>query len=145
LFAVSVAKRHAIICGGYGTTRSRSSRFTRHSTIAEIKRAPKPFVAAVDGVAAAGGFGIAMCCDLVLASERSTFEWAYGKTAFTGAESSTFFLPKLVGLRRALDLMFLSPRLDARAVRDLGWIGGPKDPARVGGTRQQGRARGWAG
>jgi len=36
-----------------------------HSTISEIKRAPKPFLAAVDGVAAAGGFGIAMACDLV--------------------------------------------------------------------------------
>ena len=51
-----------------------------HSTIAEIRRAPKPFVAAVDGVAAAGGFGLAMCCDLVYASERATFEWAYSKT-----------------------------------------------------------------
>src|SRR5262249_55163538 len=40
-----------------------------HSTIAEIRRAPKPFVAAVDGVAAAGGFGLAMCCDLVFASD----------------------------------------------------------------------------
>ena len=39
-----------------------------HSTIAEIRRAPKPFIAAVDGIAAAGGFGLAMCCDLVFAS-----------------------------------------------------------------------------
>lgn len=61
-----------------------------HSTISEIKRASKPFVAAVDGMAAAGGFGIAMACDLVYASERSSFEWAYGKTGLTGAESSTF-------------------------------------------------------
>jgi len=48
-----------------------------HSAIAEIRRAPKPFIAAVDGIAAAGGFGLAMCCDLVLASERAVFEWAY--------------------------------------------------------------------
>src|SRR4051812_28448690 len=39
-----------------------------HSTISEIRRAPKPFIAAVDGMAAAGGFGLAMSCDLVLAS-----------------------------------------------------------------------------
>ena len=77
-----------------------------HSTISEITRAPKPFVAAVDGVAAAGGLGIAMCCDLVVASERASFEWAYGKTSLTGAESSTFFLPRLVGLRRAMELVF---------------------------------------
>src|SRR6478752_7008199 len=50
-----------------------------HSTISEIRRAPKPFVAAVDGVAAAGGFGLAMSCDLVIASDRAVFEWAYTK------------------------------------------------------------------
>lgn len=93
-----------------------------HSTISEIKRAPKPFLAAVDGMAAAGGFGIAMACDLVYASERASFEWAYGKTGLTGAESSTFFLPRLLGLRRALELVFLNPRLDAARARDLGLI-----------------------
>jgi 2-(1,2-epoxy-1,2-dihydrophenyl)acetyl-CoA isomerase len=91
-----------------------------HSTIAEIRRAPKPFVAAVDGVAAAGGFGLAMCCDLVYASERATFEWAYGKTGLTGAESSTFMLPRLVGFHRAMELLLLNPRLDARRAVDLG-------------------------
>jgi len=93
-----------------------------HSAISEITRAPKPFVAAVDGVAAAGGFGIAMACDLVLASERATFEWAYPKTGLTGAESSTFFLPRLIGLRRAMELVFLNPRLDARAAREMGLV-----------------------
>ena len=93
-----------------------------HSTISEIKRSPKPWIAAVDGVAAAGGFGIAMACDVVLASERATFEWAYGKTGLTGAESSTFFLPRLIGLRRALDLVFLNPRLDARRAYELGLV-----------------------
>jgi 2-(1,2-epoxy-1,2-dihydrophenyl)acetyl-CoA isomerase len=85
-----------------------------HSTIAEIRRAPKPFVAAVDGIAAAGGFGLAMCCDLVYASERAVFEWAYSKTGLTGAESSTFMLPRLVGFRRAMELVLLNPRIDAR-------------------------------
>jgi 2-(1,2-epoxy-1,2-dihydrophenyl)acetyl-CoA isomerase len=93
-----------------------------HSAISEIKRAPKPFVAAVDGIAAAGGFGIAMACDLVLASERATFEWAYPKTSLTGAESSTFFLPRLIGLRRAMELVLLNPRLDARAALEMGLI-----------------------
>ena len=93
-----------------------------HSTISEIRRASKPFIAAVDGVAAAGGLGIAICCDLVIASERSTFEWAYSKTGLTGAESSTFFLPRLVGLRRSLELLFLNPRLDARRAQEYGLV-----------------------
>jgi 2-(1,2-epoxy-1,2-dihydrophenyl)acetyl-CoA isomerase len=93
-----------------------------HSTISEIRRSPKPFIAAVDGPAAAGGFGIAMSCDLVVASERAWFEWAYFKTGLTGAESSTFFLPRLVGLRKALELVLLNPRLSARDALEWGLI-----------------------
>jgi 2-(1,2-epoxy-1,2-dihydrophenyl)acetyl-CoA isomerase len=93
-----------------------------HSTISEIRRAPKPFIAAVDGPAAAGGFGIAMSCDLVVASERSWFEWAYFKTGLTGAESSTFFLPRLLGLRKALEFVLLNPRLSAAEALEWGLI-----------------------
>lgn len=93
-----------------------------HSTIAEIRRAPKPFIAAVDGMAAAGGFGLAMCCDLVYASERASFEWAYGKTGLTGAESSTFMLPRLLGFHRAMELVLLNPRLTAARAVELGLV-----------------------
>lgn len=93
-----------------------------HSTIAEIRRAPKPFIAAVDGIAAAGGFGLAMCCDLVYASERAVFEWAYSKTGLSGAESSTFMLPRLVGFRRAMELVLLNPRLSAERAFELGLV-----------------------
>ena len=93
-----------------------------HSAISEIRRAPKPVIAAVDGVAAAGGFGLAMACDLVFASERASFEWAYGRTGLSGAESSTFLLPRLLGLRRALELVLLNPRLDARRALQMGLV-----------------------
>lgn len=93
-----------------------------HSTIAEIRRAPKPFIAAVDGIAAAGGFGLAMCCDLVVASDGAVFEWAYSKTGLTGAESSTFMLPRLVGFRRAMELVLLNTRLDAKRALEYGLI-----------------------
>jgi 2-(1,2-epoxy-1,2-dihydrophenyl)acetyl-CoA isomerase len=93
-----------------------------HSTISEIRRSAKPWIAAVDGVAAAGGFGIAMSCDLVVASERAVFEWAYGKTALTGAESSTFLITKLVGFRKAMDLALLNPRLSAQEALTCGLV-----------------------
>jgi 2-(1,2-epoxy-1,2-dihydrophenyl)acetyl-CoA isomerase len=93
-----------------------------HSTISEIRRAPKPWIAAVDGAAAAGGLGIAMACDLVIVSERATFEWAYFKTGLTGAESTTFLLPRLVGLRKAMELVLLGPRLDAREALAIGLV-----------------------
>jgi 2-(1,2-epoxy-1,2-dihydrophenyl)acetyl-CoA isomerase len=93
-----------------------------HSTISEIRRAAKPWIAAVDGPAAAGGLGIAMACDLVIASETATFEWAYFKTGLSGAESTTFLLPRLVGLRKAMELVLLSPKLDAREALRIGLI-----------------------
>jgi 2-(1,2-epoxy-1,2-dihydrophenyl)acetyl-CoA isomerase len=93
-----------------------------HSTISEIRRAPKPFIAAVDGIAAAGGFGIAMSCDLVFASTRASFEWAYARTGLTGAESTTFLLPRLIGLRRAMALMLLNPRLSAAQAHEYGLV-----------------------
>jgi 2-(1,2-epoxy-1,2-dihydrophenyl)acetyl-CoA isomerase len=106
---------------GYGETFKQILEYI-HSTISEIRRAAKPFIAAVDGIAAAGGFGLAMSCDLVLASERAVFEWAYMRTGLTGAESSTFFLPRLLGFRKAMDLLLLNPRLDARRAMEMGLV-----------------------
>jgi 2-(1,2-epoxy-1,2-dihydrophenyl)acetyl-CoA isomerase len=93
-----------------------------NGAISEIRRAPKPVVAVVEGVAAAGGLGLALCCDLVIASERASFEWAYGKSGLSGAESATFLIPRLIGLRGALDLALLNPRLDAAAALRRGLV-----------------------
>jgi 2-(1,2-epoxy-1,2-dihydrophenyl)acetyl-CoA isomerase len=134
---LSYLQAHREVPEGYGEIFRQILEYI-HSTISEIKRAPKPFLAAVDGIAAAGGFGIAMACDLVYASPRASFEWAYGKTGLTGAESSTFFLPRLLGLRRALELVLRNPRLDAARALELGLINGvfpqesfPEDVAAV--------------
>jgi len=102
---------------GYGASFKQMLEYI-HSAISEIRKAPKPFVAAVDGIAAAGGFGIAMSCDLVYASENAAFEWAYPKTGLTGAESSTFFLPRLVGFRTSMELMLRSPRLSPEEAKE---------------------------
>ncbi|MCB9789334.1 MAG: enoyl-CoA hydratase/isomerase family protein [Deltaproteobacteria bacterium] len=107
--------------GGHGAVFKQILEYL-HATISEIRRSPKPWIAAVDGAAAAGGLGLAIACDLVVASARSTFEYAYFKTALPGAESSTWFLPKMLGLRRALDLALLNPRLSAEQARELGLV-----------------------
>ncbi|MBK9031309.1 MAG: enoyl-CoA hydratase/isomerase family protein [Myxococcales bacterium] len=107
--------------GGYGAIFKQILEYL-HATISEIRRAPKPFIAVVDGPVAAGGLGLAMACDLVVASGRATFEWAYFKTGLTGAESSTFFLPRLLGLRRALELALLGERLTAAEAMAAGLV-----------------------
>lgn len=63
-----------------------------------------------------------MSCDVVVASERARFEYADSKTALCGAESSTFFLPKLMGLRRAMDSALLNPRLTAHEALHAGLV-----------------------
>lgn len=93
-----------------------------HATISEIRRAPKPFIAVVEGVAGAGGFGLAMACDLVFAAEGASFEWSYSMTGLTGAESTTFLLPRLLGFRRAMEFVLLNPRLSAQEAKELGLI-----------------------
>jgi 2-(1,2-epoxy-1,2-dihydrophenyl)acetyl-CoA isomerase len=112
---------HRDIPAGYGEVFKQILEYL-HSTISEIRRAPKPFIAAVDGTAAAGGLGLAMACDLVFASTRASFEWAYGKTGLSGAESITFFLPRIVGLRKAMELALLNPRLSAEEALAAGLI-----------------------
>jgi 2-(1,2-epoxy-1,2-dihydrophenyl)acetyl-CoA isomerase len=107
--------------GGYGAIFKQILEYI-HSTISEIRRAPKPWLAAVDGPTAAGGLGIAMACDLVIASERATFEWAYFKTGLTGAESTTFLLPRLVGFRKAMELVLLGTRQTAREAQAIGLV-----------------------
>jgi 2-(1,2-epoxy-1,2-dihydrophenyl)acetyl-CoA isomerase len=111
------------IPGGYGEVFKQVLEYL-HSTISEMRRAPKPFIAAVDGMAAAGGLALAMACDLVFASSRASFEWAYGRTGLSGAESITFFLPRIVGYRKAMELALLNPRLSAEAALAAGLING---------------------
>jgi 2-(1,2-epoxy-1,2-dihydrophenyl)acetyl-CoA isomerase len=65
-----------------------------------------------------------MACDLAFASSRASFEWAYGKTGLSGAESVTFFLPRIVGFRKAMELALLNPRLSAEAAMEAGLITG---------------------
>lgn len=103
-----------------------------HEAIVAIRRAPKPFVGAVDGLAAATGLAIAMACDLVVCSERASFDWADPDIGLTGAESSTFFLPRLVGLKTAMELVLLSPRLDAREAVAHGLVNAVHPAARFG-------------
>ena len=112
---------HSVPDGGYGTGFKEILEYL-HSAISEIRRAPKPVLAAVDGVAAAGGLGLAMACDLVFASDRASFEWAYAKTGLPGAESATFLLPRLVGFRKAMELVLLNPRLSAHEAREIGLV-----------------------
>ncbi len=93
-----------------------------HGAVSRLCRSPKPVVMAVNGVAAGGGFSFALSGDLVVAAESARFNIAYSKIAATPDGSSSYFLPRLVGLRRALDLYLTNRVLSAREALDWGLV-----------------------
>ena len=64
-----------------------------HPIIQSIRNIEKPVIAAVNGVAAGAGASIALCCDIIIASENATFTQAFSKIGLIPDSASTFFLP----------------------------------------------------
>jgi 2-(1,2-epoxy-1,2-dihydrophenyl)acetyl-CoA isomerase len=93
-----------------------------HGAISRMNRMPKPVIAAVNGVAAGAGMSLAMACDLMIATESARFTMAYSKIGATPDGSSTYFLPRLVGLRRALELTYTNRVLTAREAEAWGLV-----------------------
>src|SRR5436189_4281689 len=93
-----------------------------HGAISRLCRSDKPVIMAVNGVAAGGGFSLALSGDLVVAAESAKFTMAYSRIAATPDGSSSYFLPRLVGLRRAMELYFTNRPLTAREALEWGMI-----------------------
>ena len=93
-----------------------------HGTISRLARSDKPVIMAVNGVAAGGGMSLALSGDLVVATESARFTMAYSKIAATPDGSSSYFLPRLVGLRRAMELYFTNRVLTAREAEAWGLV-----------------------
>ena len=93
-----------------------------HGAISRLCRSDKPVIMAVNGVAAGGGFSLALSGDLVVAAESARFTMAYSRIAASPDGSSSYFLPRLVGLRRALELYFTNRALTAREALEWGMI-----------------------
>lgn len=91
-----------------------------HDSVRTLVHAPKPVVTGVDGVAAGGGLGLALAGDLVVASVDATFEFAYPRIGLSGDAGSTWFLPRLVGLRRAREIVLLDEPVGAERAVELG-------------------------
>src|SRR5205814_1535443 len=81
-----------------------------------------PVIMAVNGVAAGGGFSFALSGDVVIAAESARFTMAYSKIAATPDGSSSYFLPRLIGLRRTMELYFTNRVLSAREALEWGLV-----------------------
>jgi 2-(1,2-epoxy-1,2-dihydrophenyl)acetyl-CoA isomerase len=93
-----------------------------HGAVSRLARSDKPVIMAVNGVAAGGGFSFALSGDLVIAAESARFTMAYSKIAATPDGSSSYFLPRLVGLRRAMELYVTNRVLSAREALEWGLV-----------------------
>ena len=84
-----------------------------HQAIVDLRRIPYPVIAAVNGPAAGAGFSLALACDLRIASENAFFACAYGRIGASPDGGMTYFLPRVVGPSRALELLLEDPDMPA--------------------------------
>ena len=93
-----------------------------HRAISTFARMDAVLITAVNGVAAGAGFSLAMTGDLVLASESASFTMAYTKAGLSPDGSSSYYLPRLIGVRRTQELMLTNRRLSAYEASQWGLI-----------------------
>jgi len=93
-----------------------------HQAISHFARMNAPVVAAVHGSAAGGGFSLACACDFPFAAESAKFTMAYTRAGLTPDGSSTYFLPRIIGYRRTLELAITNRVLSAREAADMGLV-----------------------
>jgi enoyl-CoA hydratase/carnithine racemase len=93
-----------------------------HQAIIDLRRIPYPVIAAINGPAAGAGFSLALACDLRIASEAAFFAIAYGRIGASPDGGMTYFLPRVVGPSKALELALNDPNMDANAALELGLV-----------------------
>ncbi len=93
-----------------------------HAAISHFMRMRAPVVVAINGTAAGAGFSLACAADLAIAAESARFTMAYTRVGLTPDGSATYFLPRLLGARRALDLMLTNRVLTAAEALDWGFV-----------------------
>ena len=93
-----------------------------HQAIVDFRRIPYPVIAAVNGVAAGAGFSLALMCDLRIASADAAFVCAYGRIGASPDGGMTYFLPRVVGPAKALELLLNDPLLSAEQALEIGLV-----------------------
>jgi len=90
--------------------------------VKRIRNLSKPVIAVVNGVAAGAGANIALCCDVVIATESASFIQAFSKIGLIPDSGGTYFLPRLIGFQKASALMMLGDKIMATEAERIGMI-----------------------
>jgi 2-(1,2-epoxy-1,2-dihydrophenyl)acetyl-CoA isomerase len=115
-----VAMFHANLPRMPGLVKEGAAEF--HHAILALRRAPKPVLASVHGAVAGAGVSLAAAADLCIAAEGTKFTMAYSRLGTSPDGGATHTLPRLLGYRKALELVLLSDAFDARAALELGLV-----------------------
>lgn len=93
-----------------------------HQAILEIRRMPKPVIAAINGLAAGGGFSLALACDFRVMAASAILRQAYTSNGLSIDGGGTFMLPRLVGLARALEIAAFDGPISAHQALEWGLV-----------------------
>ncbi len=93
-----------------------------HEAIINIRELPCPVIAQIHGAVAGAGLSLALACDFAIAGTSAQFTSAYARIGLSPDGGSTFFLPRMVGMKKALELVMLSDSLTAEQARELGMV-----------------------
>ncbi len=93
-----------------------------HEGIKNIRNMPFPVIAQIHGACAGAGLSVAMAADFAIAAEGAQFNTAYTKIGLSPDGGSTFFLPRYVGMKRAIELTMLADIFDAKTAAAMGII-----------------------
>src|SRR5437588_3728860 len=95
---------------------------SRDRTVLLMRDSPKPLIAAVNGAAAGAGMNLALACDIRLASSAAKFSQAFVKRGLHPDWGGTYFLPRIVGMAKACELIFTGALIDAAEALRLGIV-----------------------
>jgi 2-(1,2-epoxy-1,2-dihydrophenyl)acetyl-CoA isomerase len=93
-----------------------------HAAMSRLTRMDAPVVAAIHGAVAGAGMSIAIACDIVVAAETTRFMVAYTRAGLVPDGSLTYFLPRIVGLKRALELTLTNRMFSAQEALQWGLV-----------------------
>jgi 2-(1,2-epoxy-1,2-dihydrophenyl)acetyl-CoA isomerase len=105
--------------------------------VMRIRALPQPVIAAVNGVAAGGGCNLALACDMIIAAEQARFSQIFVRGNLHPDTGGTYFLPRLVGTAKAMELLLTGRMVGAQEAEKIGMVNSVVPLAELNSTTMQ--------